>query len=174
MADRITGQVFKVYDKKWPKGGTSYSVKLEDNPIYYRMGNDRHAGLVEPGKTISFEAEPVDEKSAKVTGAITEAKAQTASAATGSSGGTGTVRDNSIQYQSARKDALVYVQLVSALGAVKLPEKQAAKLKALDALLDQVTADFFNDIQTLGAVSRVNGVGEEAGEADEKTADTEE
>jgi len=155
---RVTGQVFKVYDKNF-RGKMLYSVKLEDNPIYYRMNESRWAGIAEAGNWIEFDAEPnPDGKSASVRGQIKvmepPASAPAASGGTYSAGGGGGAREASIHYQSARKDALQFVSIVLAQGAVKLPTKQALKLKALEALVDTYTALFVEDIGTGGAVTR--------------------
>jgi hypothetical protein len=164
MTTKVTGTVWKVFPKTWPKGNTTYSVKLDDNPVFYRLGSNNFPGIVEPGNVVEFQAETMDEKSAKVVGAVAivpKAQAAANAVATGAIPGD---RQGSIVYQSSRKDALEYVKLVVASGAIKLPEKIAAKLKALDALLDQVTADFFNDVNTLGAISRASA-GESEAEA---------
>lgn len=176
---RVTGRVKKVYDKKWPAGNTTYSVTLEDHAPFYRMprgpkkGSDgeRFAGIVEPGNLVTFEATQIDEKSMQITGRITAAEEpkQSGGAAAPASGGSYAARDASIQYQSSRKDALQFVDLLVRTSAVKLPEKQAAKLEALEALVDHYTAQFYADVGTLGAIARANGeeneeTGTEAGE----------
>lgn len=154
MSQFVKGQVFKVYPKTFPGKAESYSVKLEDNPIYYRMGTRRFAGIAESGNVIEFSATPnTDGKSANVDGDV-KLSAPAAVAATGTPALSGSARDNSIQYQSSRKDALEFVGLIVKTDAVKLPAKQAAKLVALTALVDQYTASFFEDINTLGAVTR--------------------
>ena len=154
MSDKISGQVFKVYPKTFPGKAESYSVKLEDNPIYYRMGTRRFAGIAEPGNRIEFMATAnADGKSANVDGDV-KLQAASAAAAPGTPSLSGSARDNSIQYQSSRKDALEFVGLIVAADAVKLPAKQAAKLGALETLADHYTAKFFEDISTLGAVTR--------------------
>ena len=174
MSDTVTGTVFKVYEKTWPKGNTTYSVKLEDNPIYFRTKAKRFAGIAEPGQLVTIVYDVVDATSANVVGDIvTAAKPQAVKGATYVAGAVGD-RSNSIVYQSSRKDALAYIELITKLGAIKLPEKQAAKLKALDALLDSVVAGFFEDVNTLGAVTRANGGDETPAPAEESKAKDEE
>lgn len=182
MTDKITGTVYRVFRKDWPanarnpKGNTTYSLKIEGDPRYYRTNNPWH-GIAEPGNFVQFDAKPKDETSASIEGPVVKIDAPaaaTVSVATPAggtaSGGYGS-RDNSIVYQSSRKDALVYLDLIQETGAVKLPEKAALKLAALDALLDKYTADFFADVGSLGAVSRASGeakTGETAAPEDEE------
>lgn len=151
---KVTGQVFKVYDKEF-RGKMLYSVKLEDDPIYYRMNEKRHAGIVEAGAFIEFDAEPnADGKSATVK-SIPKAVAKPAAAAAGPVGGAMSAgREASIHYQSARKDALQFVEIALANGAIKLPSAAAKKLQALEALVDNYTALYFEDVGTGGAITR--------------------
>ena len=155
---KVTGQVFKAYDKAWGNK-VLYSLKLEDDPIFYRMNENRGAGIVEPGNWIEFEADPnSDGKSATVKGPPKLLPKPAAAAAPSggavNSGGGASVRETSIHYQSARKDALQFVQIATASGAITLPAKAAGKLKALEALVDYYTALYFEDIGTGGAVTR--------------------
>ena len=152
---KFTGQVFKVYPKQFPGKPMTYSVKLEDQPLFHRMGTERYAGIVEPGKVIEFEATPnSDGKSAQVQGTIREV-VQAPAAAPGSPAlPNNTGRDNSIQYQSARKDAIEFVDLLVRNEALKLGKDAAKKEGILFAALDRYTAFFFKDIATLGAVVR--------------------
>lgn len=156
---KVTGQVFKVYDKQM-FGKTLYSVKLENDPIYYRMNENRGAGIVEAGNWIEFEASPnPDGKSATIEAAprLLPKPAPAAVSVAGpvsAGGGGGNARETSIHYQSARKDAIQFLQIAVSSGAVTLPAKAAAKLKALDALVDYYTALYFEDISTGGAVTR--------------------
>jgi hypothetical protein len=173
----VTGQVFKIYEKEF-RGKKLYSIKLEDDPVYYRMNETRNAGIAESGNFIEFEAEPnPDGKSAQVKGPVKAASrpAAQAAVATAVGGGFSAGREASIHYQSARKDALVFVSLLATTGAVKLPAKQALKLKALEALVDAYTAQYLEDIATGGAVARATAAAysEEAAEdsGDDETDD---
>jgi hypothetical protein len=185
---QITGTVFKVYPKTWPAqggkpGNTTYSVKLDGDPMYYRTprgkgkgsDGDPLTGIAEPGAVISFKSEPINEKSAQiVAGTVTkvektDAPAPVAGAVTGggspaySGGGQSYAqRDASIQYQSSRKDAIALVDTLIRAGAITLPAKAAAKLEALEACVDMYTANFYADIGTLGAIARANGTAKEA------------
>lgn len=181
---KVQGVVYKTFEKEWPakrpgqKPNKTYSIKLEGDPLYYRTprgskpGSDgeRFAGIAEPGNTVVFEAEPVNESSAQIVGTVDKVEAAQATVATvGGSradgvqvtgSGQGTAREASIHYQSARKDALLLVQIALANGAVKMPAKEAAKLEAVEALVDHYTAAYFADIATFGAVARANGTDE--------------
>lgn len=167
-----TGQVYKIFTKEFPgkggkKGNTWFSIKLEGDDTYYRCkGND--PGDIE-GKTVSFEADgdqvtskPVVKEEVPVAASL-----QTPPPKGGNvSGGAvlGSAREASIHYQSARKDALQFLDILTRTGAVKLPAKEAAKLEALEALADSYTASFFADISSFGAVARANGTEEESKE----------
>lgn len=169
---KVTGQVFKVYEKEF-RGKKLYSVKLENDPIYYRMNEKRHAGVAESGNYIEFDAEPnSDGTSATVKSAPTLVAPPQSTAAAPASGGLSVGREASIQYQSARKDAVHFLEVAIAAGAVKLPAAQAKKLKALEALLDSYTASFYEDIGTGGAISRATAAAY-ADEAAEEAADEE-
>ena len=60
-----------------------------------------------------------------------------------------TSRDISIGYQSSRKDAIQIVSSLIAADAIALPAKKADKYGAFLALIDEVTAKCFNDLQTV-------------------------
>lgn len=154
----IKGQVYKIFSREF-NGKMSYSVKLEDDPLYYRNGNDNPGNLA--GKVIEFEAKKnPDGKSGTITSRITvidtSSPAGPAPAVTGKTDWA--KKDASIQYQSARKDALEMVKLLVSTGALKLPSKQAAQAEALEAAVDHYTSQYFEDIGTFGAVARANGV----------------
>lgn len=154
VSDKISGQVFRVYPKTFPGKPETYSVKLEDNPIYYRLGTKRFGGIVEPGNRIEFFATMnSDGKSARVDGDVKALAAiPAATAGTPSLAPSGT--QAAIQYQAARKDALVLVGMVLGAEAIKLPGKPGDKLGVVEGLVDHYTAKFFEDTSTLGAVTR--------------------
>jgi hypothetical protein len=155
---KVTGQVYKLFDKNF-RGKTLWSFRLENDPIYYRMDENRGAGIVEPGNYIEFDANlNSDGKSAQVTGPPTKVVPASPVAggavATPGRGGNYADRESSIHYQSARKDALVFVGMAVSAGAIVLPAKTSAKLAALEALVDAYTAQYLEDISTGGAVTR--------------------
>lgn len=168
---KYTGQVFKVYPKEF-SGKMNYSFKLEDNPIFFRLGTTRHEGVVEPGSVVEVEADlNSDGKSAKVT-SVKKASAQAQAQVAGAAG----TKDSAIQYQSSRKDAIEFVILLNTTGTLAslLPKKEAAKVGFLEALVDKYTAQFYEDIGALGAVSRANGDSEPAkGKAEAEDEDEE-
>lgn len=168
MTQTTIGQVYKVFEKSFPgKGGkpgaTWFSIKLEGNDTYFRCKANKPA--VSPGQTVKISHGPIDGTNADVlsapevvTAPAPEAsKAGSAAVGGGAGVGLGQAREASIHYQSARKDALQMVDIITRTGAVKLPAKEAAKLEALEALVDSFTSRFFSDISTFGAVARANG-----------------
>lgn len=62
--------------------------------------------------------------------------------------------DESIRYQSSRKDALAMVAILVQSGALKLPEAPAKKAGVIEAAVDRFTAIYFEDIEQLGALAR--------------------
>ena len=168
---RVEGEVFKVYAKDF-RGRTNYTIKIDNDPIWYRCGTDRFAGVAEPGNRIAFDAEMnPDGTSAKVTSNPVLAQAAPPAAATPTAGGGD--RQANIVYQSSRKDALEFVKLALDDGAITLPAAKAKKLAALEALVDRYTALFFDDVHTMGAITReAEAVGDETG--GEETPDDDE
>ena len=154
------------------KPNITLSVKLENDPMYYRMprksdGNSEpvNAG---PGDHVTFEANPINDNSSQIIGSVDKVEAAQATVATvgqaasAAPAGQGTAREASIHYQSSRRDALQFLDIATRLGAVKLPVKEAAKLEALEALADHYCAAYFADVATFGAVARANGTDEAA------------
>jgi hypothetical protein len=150
--------VYKVYDRVF-RGKNSYTIKIDNDPIWYRAGEQRFAGIAEAGNRVTFNAEmnPVTLSS----------PAPAAANGTPAVGGGGD-RNNSIVYQSSLKAALNLVSIMAQTGALKLPTAQAKKAGAIEAAVDRYTAMFFDDVFTLGAVTReAEGAGEPAGDEDE-------
>lgn len=174
MSQKVTGRVFKVYSKEFPpnkgkKAITWYSIKLEDDKLYYRCKAHNPGDIT--GKTVEFQADGFDAAQASVDVKTLKVVDNTPTESATSNGGAavvGSSRDAAIQYQSARKDALVMADLVLRNGGVKLPAKESAKEGAIEALVDSYTAQYFLDITTLGAVARTNGTtdGDEQPEKD--------
>lgn len=171
---RYEGVVFKVYEKEF-SGRMTYSIKLDGQPLYHRAGGNRYAGIAEPGNRVAFDADAnPDGKSTKISGAVTlQSAPQAAASGTPSMGGD--ARQNSIVYQSSRKDALAFLDIVVKNGALKIPTPVNAKLGVLEAALDRYTALFFDDVNTLGAVLRsAEGETAEAGQKDAEAEKDEE
>lgn len=173
MTIRVEGEVFKVYSKDF-RGKTNYTIKIDNDPIWYRCGTSRYAGVAESGNKITFEAEMnPDGSSATVKTAPTLVVPAPPTAAAPVAAAGGGDRQSSISYQSSRKDALQFLELALTNGAIVLPAAKAKKLGALEAALDRYTAQFFEDIATLGAITReaeeVSDGGEEGeGEDDDE------
>lgn len=176
------GQVFKVFEKQFPgKGGkpgnTWYSIKLEGVDVWFRCKSSNPGNLA--GQVVKLVHSEISNGEAQVTekpeiiqaaATLTTTQAATQPAPTQSMGQLGSTRESSIHYQSARKDALQFVDMIlraeqAGKVIVKLPAKEAARLEAVEALVDSYTAQYFSDISTFGAVSRSSGEASEAAEA---------
>jgi len=171
MSQRVEGTVFRVYDREF-RGKKSFTIKLDGVDVWYRAGAKRWAGIAEPGNRVAFDAEPnLGRDDAKIVSDVVLAKAAPAAAPGAPYASGGGDRNNSIVYQSSRKDALALVALLAQTGALKLPAAQAAKAGAVEAALDRYTALFFDDVSTLGAVVReAEGTGDGgAAESEDET-----
>jgi hypothetical protein len=167
---KVQGQVFRTSVRQFG-GKDNVSIKLEDIDVYWDAGPNRWAGIAETGNVIEFEAtEPQLKgkyKVGKITGPVKLAAPPPQSAAPVSAGGnlSGGARDASIQYQSSRKDALVFLELLVTAGALDISKaKQAAKVEILEAALDKYTASFYDDIGNLGAITRLETIDDPAAE----------
>lgn len=153
MSNKVEGIVFRVYPKTFPGKPETYSIKIDGDPLYYRSGTNRFAGIAEAGNRVSFMATPnSDGKSARIDGPVTLMKPEPAAASGTPSFGDG--RQNSIVYQSSRKDAIEHVKLLIQTGGLPLPKEKAKIAGVIDAAVDRYTALFFEDVNTLGAVTR--------------------
>lgn len=147
------GKVSKVFTSRF---GGSFGLEGQYN-LYFNTKNALPADVVE-GVTVSFEATPGrNGKSVYVTDASLKVIAQAPPAsAAGPAPQTFAQRDNSIQYQSSRKDALVMVGLLAAAGCLYNDNTPKAKLAGIiEDAVDRFTAVYFEDIGTLGALDRV-------------------
>lgn len=174
------GQVYKVFTKEFPgKGGKPgnvwYSLKLEGDDTYYRCKSSNPGDVT--GKVVSFEHDGDQVTSKPIVVQQTTVAPQDGAAKAAGTGAVGAVlgsaREASIHYQSARKDALQLVDILTRVGAVKLPAKEANKLEAVEALVDSYTSQYFSDISTFGAVARAKGEDGEAAK-ESTTADEDE
>lgn len=153
MAEKIKGELKVV--KKNDFG--FYSVKIGDT--WYGTGSKKEP-LVAVGDYVEGEFELEKGKYKTITKAGLT-KAQGTSAATGAATGTSNdakwaAKDDSIRYQSSRKDALAFLALPGVLEGVVGKAKPADKLGIVEATLDRYTAAFFEDVATFGAVTRAN------------------
>jgi hypothetical protein len=165
---RVEGVVWKVYDREF-RGQTTYTIKIDGNPLYYRAGTKRWAGIAEPGNRVAFDAEPnPDGTSGKITGDVTLASPPPAVASAPSAGGGGGGGNAGLQmrYQGALERAILFVDLAVKNEAIKLPAAAAKRLGVLEAAVDRYTAQFYEDTNILGAVIREA----EGGETPEPTS----
>lgn len=145
------GKVSKTFASRW--GG---SFGLEEHPGVYFNTHDALPAFVVGGAFVEFEAAPGrTEKSRQVTDS--SLKAVAGPPPTGERGHQGQFgsRDEHIRYQSARKDALAMAGLLAAAGALYNEKTPKSKiLGILEDVVDRFTAVYFEDIETLGALSR--------------------
>lgn len=73
-------------------------------------------------------------------------------------------REESIHYQSSRKDAIEVAKLMQDAGVLKLGAKADLKEGLLLAKIDELTAKFMADIADQGAVKRFNSQADETDE----------
>lgn len=105
------------------------------------------------------------EKVTKVTEAKAPAKAAGA-APSASGGGQQSQKQDSITYQSSRKDALAFVELAIKLDALPFiastgKAAQAKRFDELQALVDKLTVQYFHDVDTLRLLDSVEDAGAE-------------
>lgn len=164
----VEGVVFRVYTKDF-RGTELYTVKLDGDDNWYRLGETRHADTVDEGYKVKLGYEEDRKGNLNVSKVKLLAKGDPIQNTKRSGGGgrpanTGggkpavdwDAKDLKIQYQSARKDGLEFLKLVVEQEIVKLPPKTkpAERLAAIEGLLDQYTARFFLDIADQAAVAR--------------------
>lgn len=80
-------------------------------------------------------------------------------------------KDNAIRYQASRNAAIEVLKILKDLDLLKLGSKAAEKENILMMKLDTITASFYEDIGTLGAVSRVTSQTEETSDFDPEGED---
>lgn len=157
MADKVSGELKVI--KKNDHG--FYSVKIGDT--WYGTGKKEAPSGVSQGDMVEGEYILEKEKYKNITKAgLTKAKAP-AGASTSGSGSTGgtnwAAKDDSIRYQSSRKDALALLGLPGVLDSIVGKAKPADRQGLVEALVDKYTASYFEDVSTFGAVGRANGTG---------------
>lgn len=153
MAEKVSGElkVIKRNDHGF------YSVKIGDT--WYGTGKKEAPAGVAQGDVVEGEYEL--EKGKYKT--ITKSGLKKTAAPTGAAGSAGTTssswqaKDDSIRYQSSRKDALAFLGLPGVLESIVGKAKPADKVGLVEALVDKYTAGYFEDVATFGAVARANG-----------------
>lgn len=160
------GKVSKIFPARW---GGSFGLE-EQYGLYF---NTRGAlpDFVVVGATVEFDAVPGrGQKSMQVTDASLKLATPTPPAERlGQGGGQGvSSRDDSIRYQSSRKDALVMVGLLAQAGVLYNPNTPKSKIGGiLEDAVDRFTAVYFEDVETLGALTRSEIPAQEVGEQHE-------
>lgn len=146
------GKVSKIFPARW---GGSFGIE-EQYGLYF---NTRNAlpDFVVAGATVEFDAvQGRGQKSMQVTDSSLKLAAPTPPAERQSGGGgQPTSRDDSIRYQSSRKDALAMVGLMAAAGVLYNDKTPKSKIGGiLEDAVDRFTAVYFEDVETLGALTR--------------------
>ena len=136
-----------------------YSVKIDGT--WYGMDSKKDPGVVQ-GDIVEGSYFLKNDKYKTITKAgLTKAAKSVApvgATSSGSPGGTNwTAKDDSIRYQSSRKDALAFLGLPGVLESIVGKAKPADKVGLVEALVDKYTAGYFEDVATFGAVARANG-----------------
>lgn len=146
------GKVSKIFPARY--GG---SFGLEGQQGLYFNTKNALPGFVQSGATVAFEAQVGrNGKSVFVTDTSLKEVAAPAppAAPSGGFGGFGSQREDGIKYQSSRKDALAMVDLLIRNGALPLGKVDSKKAGIIEAAVDRFTAIYFEDIETMGALSR--------------------
>ena len=155
MADKVSGELKVI--KKNDHG--FYSVKIGDT--WYGTGKKEAPAGVAQGDMVEGEFILEKEKYKNITKAgLTKAAKVAPAGATGAGEKTTSswaAKDDSIRYQSSRKDALTLLGLPGVLDSIVGKAKPADRQGLVEALVDKYTASYFEDVSTFGAVARANG-----------------
>jgi hypothetical protein len=174
------GVVFRVHEKDY-RGKMLYSFKFDggDENEWFRLGEDRHEGVIEEGNTVGvyFTIDRRDNRQVEKAVLLEKgdpAPARSSNRSTGGrkpSGGGQSARDKywedkdaydkevrepAIRYQAARRDAIDVVKMLLDNEAVKLPAKTKVNERrdAIEGLVDVYTAQLYLDVMEQGAVKR--------------------
>ncbi len=138
--------------KSQGKGKFSFYVTLEENDgFYFNTKFEPKCGV---GDVVGIEYEPKGDKRGNVKrieiltdngGPKGVQKKEEEWGKSGGAGGGGGNRQDSIVFQSSRKDALVLVGVLLSNEAFATKGKPDAKRVQIEELVDEVTARFFND-----------------------------
>jgi len=156
MGTSITGIVEAISQKAIANGGSVYNFKV--NNAWY--GHGFVAPAFNKGDNISFEYSAngkFNNADVSTIAVLAEAPAASPAAAAQPAAGSNAWddRQNSILYQSSRKDALTLVGLGLQYGELSLGSKKADKLVVLEATVDKYTEQFFADAKNMGKTSAV-------------------
>jgi len=167
---KVNGVVSFVHEAEF-QGKPSYSIKLNGDENWYRLGANRFAGVIEKGAQVELTYDEKTSKTGSVRLAVTAAKrieseapkgasTSAAPAARSAGGYNDPARQDAISYQSARNAALDAVKLLVVVDGIKFTAKSDKKA-ILDALVDEYTVLYFRDVESKGAVARVAATEEE-------------
>ena len=154
------------------KGKYSHFVLIDTKDGYYF--NTKFEPKCGEGDVVGIEYDDKGER-----GNITKLKVleknssgyQPSNSGGGSQGGS---RQDSIVWQSSRKDALVLIGMLLDAAAIKLPSKSDAKRVVIEELVDEATATYFNaatDPRNCKAFTSNTEVEEDAKEEEDEPED---
>lgn len=127
------------------KGQYSFYIQLDGDDFYYNTKYQPKCGVKD---VVGIEFTRKDDRRgniSKVTVLEHNSNGYEEFKPTGGSGASGDSRQDSIVYQSSRKDALVYVGLLLGAEAFPLKGKPDDKRLQLEELIDETIAQFFKD-----------------------------
>ena len=177
--ETVTGVVFRVYDNEFEKK-TLYSVKLDGDDNFYGMGEKRFEKAVQPGNKITIQydvnskgknvvkrvrldaiGDPIDNKPKGGKGKGNYKGGNNSGGSNSMSKAEWADKDKRIQYQAARNSALEFLRLASDEDAIDYPKgatktAKAARMTALEGLVDKYTALYFRDIENFSACERAD------------------
>lgn len=142
----VTGVVQAMSSRKLQRGSV-YSIKVNEQ---WYGGMFDHPG-VDKGDTVTFTAEQSGQymnvakgSLKKVEGTPTPAATPPSQGAPASAGGTNwEQKDMRITFLASRKDAIELLAVALQHGAVTLPKAENKRLAALEAIVDELSAGFF-------------------------------
>lgn len=158
---RVRGVVFRAGQSKF-----GYYVKLDGNEQFF---NTKYPPKCEEGDEVGIEYTQKG-KSANISKLVVLSKAGPKE-----QGGNGNQsagdRNDSIVWQSSRKDAIEMAGLLLSNGAVKLPKTEDARAVIVAGLVDKLTFSYFQDAvdpRNSGTYRNEAGVQEDAAEEPEQ------
>src|SRR5690606_50439 len=161
---RVRGVVFRAGQSKF-----GYYVKLDGNDQFF---NTKYPPKCEEGDEVGIEYTQKG-KSANITKLVVLSKAGPKNQG-GNGSPTPADRNDSIVWQSSRKDAIEMAGLLLAHGAVKMPKGEDARAVIIAGLVDKLTYHFFNDAvdpRNSATFKNEAGVQEDAAEEPEQEED---
>lgn len=132
--------------EKIHQNAKAYNIVVDGDWYGYGWLNDGAPDFNE-GDSISFEYEKKGRFSQIKKETIKKSQGTPKKASSG--GGSFDNRQLSIQYQSARNAAIETVNMLVVAGLVPLPAKKAASYEAAMSLIDDLTAKYHNDVDTV-------------------------